>query len=63
MVFVCHFLPLSGIVIFPEISTGVKQFSLGFNKKLEEREWREGRNIAVVGSLTCACSVHLKDIF
>lgn len=63
MVFVCHFLPLSGIVIFPEISAEVKRFGLGFNKKLGEREWREGRNIAVVESLTCACSVNLKDIF
>lgn len=39
---VCHFLTLSGIVISPEISAGIKQSGLGFNKKLGEREWKEG---------------------
>lgn len=37
MVFVCHFLPLSGNVIFPEISAGIKQIGLSFNEKLGER--------------------------
>lgn len=60
---VCHFLPLSGIVISPEISAGIKQSGLGFNKRLGERGWREGKNTAVVGSLTLCMQCSFKRHF
>lgn len=43
MVIVCLFLPLSGIVISPEVSAGIKQSGLNFNKKLGEGGCRQGK--------------------